>query len=221
MLHDPNILAPALAGITPIPMDNRHEEGDEDSAGVVPIPQSTAPNAAEDAPTRPDEGSSTKSPALSLTATVLAAAGGLVRGSDTTPASDHFVALPGGEGGREAVARYPPFKPFKPRKSDNEPRHGILEEPATLGGGGGTSSKWGVEELLGSKAASRNSRKGFAASAKSTIVNGLGRLTTVTARSGTTEDDWMVEQPCGYVAMSTPCESPVNMVSVGGGGGVR
>lgn len=71
----------------------------------------------------------------------------------------------------------------------------------------GSTSKWGVEGLLGPTAAG-NSGKGFAASAKNTIVSGFERLT---AARGRPADDG-VEQPCEYVAMSTPCESPVNKV---------
>lgn len=98
-------------------MERSHEEGDGGSAGVVPTQQNPAPNAAEDVPSRPDEGSSPKSPVLSLAAaTILAAGAGLVRGNDTTPADDHFVALPGGDDEGEAVARYPPFKPLKSKK---------------------------------------------------------------------------------------------------------
>lgn len=201
-------------------MESHHDAGGGDPEGVVPTQQRPASNAAQDAPSGPaaDDGSSPKSPALSVTAAVLAA-GSLVRGSGTTPAADHFVPLPGGDDEPEAVPRYPAFKPFKPKKSDGGPaKHGILNEPATLGGGGGgTNSRWGAEELLGSKTAGQNSRKGFAAHAKSTIVSGLGKLTAVAAKSVATAggEDGMVEQPCEYVAMSTPCESPVKMVSAG------
>lgn len=199
---------------TPTPMEGHHDAGDGDSARVLPTKQCPAPNATEDAPS---QASSPKSPALSVTAAVLAA-GSLIRGSGTTPAADHFVPLPGGDDEAEDVARYPAFKPFKPKKPGGGPttKHGILEEPATLGGGG---SRWGVEELLGSTAAGRGSSKGFAANAKSTIVSGLGKLTAVAAKSVATAggggDDGMEEQPCEYVAMSTPCESPVMMVSAG------
>lgn len=218
--RNPSHLFKQLQGTARVstPMDNRDETSDEHSAGAVPTHQSPDPDAALDPPSRrDDEGLSTSPPPVLLSVTaIVAAAEGLVRGGDTTPAADYFVPLPGGDDELEVAARCPPFKPFKPKKSDTRPPgHGILEEPATLGGGGGgSSSKWGVEELLGSKAGARN-RKGFAASAKSTIVSGLGRLTAAAARSGAAGDDGMADEPCEYVAMSTPCESPVNTVRAG------
>ncbi len=127
-------------------------------------------------------------------------------------ASQDFVPLPGGEDQHEAGSLHPRVEPVKPREESGEKRagnvHGILEHGTSevLG----SSSKWGVEGLLGPTAAA-NSGKGFAASAKNTIVSGLERLT---AARGRPADDG-VEQPCEYVAMSTPCESPVNKVRQG------
>jgi len=127
-------------------------------------------------------------------------------GEVTASANQDFVPLPGGEDEHGVGASHPRYEPFEPRKSGRKPTgHGISEH-----GSGevlGSTSKWGVEGLLGSTAAA-NSGKGFAASAKSTIVSGFERLAAARGRSA---DDG-VEQPCEYVAMSTPCESPVNKV---------
>ncbi|CAN0568092.1 unnamed protein product, partial [Ectocarpus sp. 12 AP-2014] len=59
--------------------------------------------------------------------------------------------------------------------------------------------------------ASKKSSQSFAASTKSTMVSGLGVLAKAAKASATTVDD-------GYVAMSTPCESPVNKATGSCGG---
>ncbi|CAM9404025.1 unnamed protein product [Ectocarpus sp. 4 AP-2014] len=96
-------------------------------------------------------------------------------------------------GGAADDTRHPSFEPFRPKSFDSQLGHGL----------GGL--------LLGSRSASKKSSQNFAASTKSTMVSGLGVLAKAAKASATTVDD-------GYVAMSTPCESPVNKATGSCGG---
>lgn len=177
------------------PMGDR-ETGDEASAGAVSAPQDIPPTPA------PSQ--------LSVTAATILAAAGRSGGND--PTADHFVPLPGGEDELESSARQPRYEPFKSGIGKPAPAsaaaagHGIPEASGDILG---SNNRWGVEGLLGSKTAAKSGR-GFAASAKSTIASGFERLTAARGRSADCDGD--VEQPCEYVAMTTPCESPVNKV---------
>lgn len=135
---------------------------------------------------------------LTLSIAKLIAAG---RGSDAAPA-DHFTALP--SNAQEAAlksSQNPPLAVFSSTSGDavpkaKEPWHGLPE------------ARWGTQGLLGSKP--QAARSGLA-SAKSMlsahlgISNGGGGMGDACAA----ESVGGGEESCEYVAMATPCESPV------------
>lgn len=116
----------------------------------------------------------------------------LITGRDdsVTPAPDHFTVLPG-----EAHAPFARDENFAVRRDAEQPvkhaiKHGLTD----------SERKWGREGLLGSKTKSVTAG-GAAADAKRKLSAHLG----MSARKGEEGE----QQSCEYVAMNTPCESPV------------
>lgn len=157
----------------------------ESSSNSPPSTSSIAPDNSTSTGTDPTKLSTAERIKLSVAA--------LITGRDSVnPASDHFTVLPGDSPQSQ-------IEHFAVRQ--NPEQHSTLEQHAIRHGLSSDSDKrWGVEGLLRSKAGTAG---GAAADAKRKLSAHLG----MSAKKG--EEGGEQQQSCGYVAMNTPCESPV------------
>ena len=120
----------------------------------------------------------------------------LVAGRESaTPVADHFTVLPGdspNSRGESFAVRH-----------NNPDQHGRLGQHHAIRHGLSSNSEkqWGMQGLLRSKAGTAG---GAAADAKRKLSAHLG----LSAKGGGGEEEQQ-QQSCEYVAMNTPCESPV------------
>lgn len=126
----------------------------------------------------------------------------ITRRDSSTPAADHFTVLPGdspiSRAESFAVQQNNPDQHSRLDQQGHAIRHGLSSD---------SEKQWGMEGLLRSKAGTAG---GAAADAKRKLSAHLG----LSAKRGE-EGGEQQQQSCEYVAMNTPCESPV-----ASGGGV-
>lgn len=126
---------------------------------------------------------------------------------NSTPVDDHFTPL-AGDAHRVRNSVMPSLQ--APKYKAESLKHGIMS------GETGIETKWGTEGLLGSKPAQRKSSSLVAKAKLSKLSMHLGLTGGGDGDGGGGGES---DTSCGYVAMSTPCESPVADAGIPQGGG--
>lgn len=161
----------------------------QSSLNSPPATSSIPPDSSSTAGTDPTKLSTTERIKLSVSALI-------TRRDSSTPAADHFTVLPGdaphSRAESFAVQQNNPDQHSKLDQQGHAIRHGLSSD---------SEKQWGMEGLLRSKAGTAG---GAAADAKRKLSAHLG----LSAKRGE-EGGEQQQQSCEYVAMNTPCESPV------------